>query len=72
MSNYPYRQILGSLLYLLITRPELYFIVIELSRFVSNPAYAHWLAAIHILRYVKLTPAVGLFIKKMQEIKNKV
>ena len=69
MSNYPYRQILGSLLYLLITRPELYFIVIELSRFVSNPAYAHWLAAIHILRYVKLTPAVGLVLKKLQELK---
>ena len=43
-------------------------IVIELSRFVSNPGYAHWLAAIHILRYVKLTPAVGLVLKKLQEL----
>ena len=50
MQQYPYRQLIGSLLYLLITRPELYFIVITLSRFVTNPGFIHWTAAILVLR----------------------
>jgi hypothetical protein len=69
MSKYPYRQLLGSLLYLLITRPELYFIVIELTRFVANPGLVHWTAAIHILRYVKQTTSVGLILNKVQHLK---
>ncbi len=69
MSSYPYRQLLGSLLYLLITRPELYFIVIELSRFVCNPGIIHWLAALHVLRYVKRTTAAGLILRKVQQLK---
>jgi hypothetical protein len=72
MSTYPYRQLIGSLLYLLITRPELYFIVIELTRFVSNPGFIHWLAALHVLRYVKLTSTVGLILRKVQRLQLSV
>jgi hypothetical protein len=66
MSSYPYRQIVGSLLYLLCTRPELYFVVICLSRFVSNPGLVHWLAALYVLRYVKGTSTLGLTLKPSQ------
>ena len=62
MEQYPYRQLIGSLLYLLITRPELYFIVITLSRFVTNPGFLHWTAALLVLRYVKYTSTAGLTI----------
>ena len=66
MSSYPYRQLIGSLLYLLGTRPEIYFIVITLSKFVINPAYLHWLAALRVLFYVCSTPLYGLFIRVKQ------
>ena len=66
MLSYPYRQLIGSLLYLLGTRPELYFIVITLSKFVINPGYLHWLAALRVLFYVCNTPLYGLFIRIKQ------
>jgi hypothetical protein len=72
MSSYPYRQLIGSLLYLLCTRPELYFIVISLSRFVTNPGLVHWLAALAVLRYVKLTTIVGIVIKPLQQLELSV
>ena len=67
MSSYPYRQLIGSLLYLLGTRPELYFIVITLSKFVINPGYLHWLAALRVLFYVCSTPLYGLIIRVKQK-----
>ena len=69
MASYPYRQLIGSLLYLLGTRPEIYFIIISLSRFVQNPGYVHWLAALRVLYYVCNTPLFGIIIKKGQELK---
>ena len=72
MSYIPYRQLIGSLLYLLGTRPELYFIIISLSRFVQNPGYLHWLAALRVLFYVCNTPLFGLFIKVGQQFKLSV
>ena len=69
MAQYPYRQLIGSLLYLLITRPELYFIVITLSRFVTNPGFVHWTAALLVLRYVKYTSTTGLTISSSDPIR---
>ena len=53
MKNKPYRQIVGSLLYLLATRPEIYFIIITLSAYVNNPGLVHWLAALSVVGYLK-------------------
>ena len=53
MKDKPYRQLIGSLLYLLATRPELYFIIISLSAFVNNPGQVHWLAALSVVGYLK-------------------
>ena len=72
MKAYPYRQLIGSLLYLLGTRPELYFIIISLSKFVNNPGWLHWLAALRVLYYVSNTPLFGLFIKVGQCFKLSV
>ena len=68
MANYPYRKLIGSLLYLLGTRPELYFIIISLSRFVNNPGFVHWLAALRVLFYVCNTPLFGLLIQPGQKL----
>ena len=72
MLNYPYRKLIGSLLYLLGTRPELYLIIISLSRFVNNSGFIHWLAALRVLFYVCNTPFFGLLIRPNQFLKLKV
>ncbi|BAT74885.1 hypothetical protein VIGAN_10114400, partial [Vigna angularis var. angularis] len=56
-----YRRLLGRLLYLTNTRPDLCFAVSTLSQFLSNPLEDHYAAAIRILRYIKNNPGQGLF-----------
>nr|GEW83058.1 uncharacterized mitochondrial protein AtMg00810-like [Tanacetum cinerariifolium] len=57
-----YRAIVGKLLYLTITRPDLSYAAHALSQFSHNPRIPHWKALIKVLRYIKLCPAQGLFI----------
>ena len=59
-----YRTILGKLLYLTITRPDLSYAAHALSQFSHNPRTPHWKALIKVLRYIKLCPGQGLFISK--------
>lgn len=56
-----YRRLIGRLLYLCITRPDITFAVHKLSQFVSKPCEDHWQVAEKILRYLKGTPGHGLF-----------
>ena len=53
MSKLPYRQLIGSLLYLFGTIPEICFCVILLSSFVADPGFSHWNAALYVLKYLK-------------------
>ena len=55
-----YRQIIGSLLYLVHTRPDICFTVSALSQFMVDPRQRHWVAAKHVLRYLRGTIAYGL------------
>eukprot|EP00253_Pinus_taeda_P015470 PITA_15470 len=48
-----YRQLVGKLLYLTHTRPDLSFAVGLVARFLQNPRESHWKAAKRILRYVR-------------------
>jgi hypothetical protein len=51
--NVPYRELIGSLLYLTrSTQPDLPFTMGVLSRFLSAPRESHWGAAKHVLRYL--------------------
>lgn len=56
-----YRSLIGSLRYLLHTRPELNFSVSYLSRFMEAPSQDHLAAVKHLLRYVAGTMELGLF-----------
>jgi hypothetical protein len=56
MESYPYRAVVGSLMYLMVTtRPDLAYAVSMVSRYMDNPGMAHWRAAKWILRYLKGT-----------------
>eukprot|EP00253_Pinus_taeda_P003505 PITA_03505 len=48
-----YRQLVGKLLYLTHTRPDLSFVVGLVAQFVQTPRESHWKAAKRILRYVR-------------------
>jgi hypothetical protein len=61
MIKRPYRQLLGSLMYLATqTRPDIAFAVGQAARFAENPGPAHWTALKRIVRYVKGTIHLGL------------
>ena len=55
-----YRTLVGKLLYLIITRPDLSFVAHNLLQFSHAPRTPHFDALIKILRYIKLCPGQGL------------
>ncbi|GKF99269.1 retrovirus-related pol polyprotein from transposon TNT 1-94, partial [Tanacetum coccineum] len=56
-----YRRLVGRLLYLTMTRPDISYAVQHLSQFVSSPKDTHMQAALHLLKYLKGTVSKGLF-----------
>ena len=59
-----YRSLIGSLRYLLHTRPDMIYLVSILSRYMANPTSDHWIAAKRVLRYLKGTMDFGLIYGK--------
>lgn len=59
-----YRRLVGRLIYLTITRPELTFSVHVLSQFMQAPMVGHWEAALRVLRYLKSSPGQGIVLPK--------
>ena len=55
-----YRQLIGSLMYLMHTRPDICFVVNDVSQFMSEPRQRHWVVAKHVLRYLRGSIAFGL------------
>ena len=55
-----YHQLIGSLMYLVNTRPDINFAINSLSQFMVGPQRVHWTAAKHILRYIIGTMEYGL------------
>jgi hypothetical protein len=50
-----YRQIIGSLMYMTNTRPDICFVVNTLSQVLVEPRHVHLVAAKHVMRYLKGT-----------------
>lgn len=63
-----YKQIVGSLMYLTATRPDIMHAVSSISKYMEHPREDHLLAAKRILRYLRGTAEFGLFYKKGKKI----
>jgi hypothetical protein len=55
-----YRQLIGSLMYMIHTRPDICYAVIAMSQFMTKMRQRHWVEAKHILRYLRGTITYGL------------
>ncbi|XP_068472360.1 uncharacterized mitochondrial protein AtMg00810-like [Phaseolus vulgaris] len=56
-----YRRLIGRLMYLTNTRPDITFSVQQLSQFLVKPTISHYTTTIRILRYIKGAPSLGFF-----------
>ncbi|KAJ8576495.1 hypothetical protein ON010_g2714 [Phytophthora cinnamomi] len=62
MKKVPYRQAIGSLMYLAIgTRPDIAAAVGAVSSYNENPGEAHWVAVMRIFRYLRKTLHYGIW-----------
>ncbi|KAG7589765.1 GAG-pre-integrase domain [Arabidopsis suecica] len=59
-----FRTIVGSLQYLLLTRPDIAFAVNRLSQYMHRPTTVHFEAVKRILRYLAGTPTKGIFFSR--------
>ncbi|GAU32977.1 hypothetical protein TSUD_358440 [Trifolium subterraneum] len=64
-----YRRLIGRLIYLTNTRPDISFAVQHLSQFVSHPLLPHYQAATRVLRYLKSFPAKGIMFSASSSLK---
>ncbi|KAL0361757.1 UNVERIFIED_CONTAM: Retrovirus-related Pol polyprotein from transposon RE1 [Sesamum radiatum] len=56
-----YRRLIGRLLYLSFSRPDISHATQQLSQYMQTPCQQHWNAALHLVKYLKGTPCIGLF-----------
>ncbi|XP_031270507.1 uncharacterized protein LOC116128878 [Pistacia vera] len=56
-----YQRLVGKLLYLCMTQPDLSYSVNLLNQFMHHPKKSHMGAALKIVKYIKSAPGLGLF-----------
>ncbi|GJV68570.1 hypothetical protein Tco_1484079 [Tanacetum coccineum] len=64
VDEHMYRSMIGSLMYLTSSRPDIMFDVCVCSRFQVNPKVSHLYAVKRIFRYLKGQPKLGLWYPK--------
>ncbi|KAA0038939.1 putative mitochondrial protein [Cucumis melo var. makuwa] len=55
-----YRQLVGSLIYLTVTRPNIAYVVHIVNQFMAAPRTIHFAVVLRILRYIRGTLGHGL------------
>ncbi|XP_058776718.1 secreted RxLR effector protein 161-like [Vicia villosa] len=63
-----YRRLVGRLLYLTTTRPDIAFATQQLSQYMSAPTESHYKAALRVLRYLKQSPAHGILLSQASDL----
>lgn len=65
--NFPYREAIGSLMFLMVaTRPDLAYVVSVLSQFAENPDESHWNGVKRVFRYLSGTIECGITYGKVK------
>ncbi|XP_059302047.1 uncharacterized mitochondrial protein AtMg00810-like [Lycium ferocissimum] len=59
-----YQKLVGKLIYLTISKPDICFAVQVLSQFMQQPKRSHWEAALRVVKYVKNAPGLGILLGK--------
>ncbi|KAL1205730.1 Retrovirus-related Pol polyprotein from transposon RE2 [Cardamine amara subsp. amara] len=62
-----YQRLVGKLIYLTITRPDLCFAVNQVSQHMKSPTVYHWNMVERILRYPKGNPGKGVWMEKRND-----
>ena len=62
-----YQRLVGRLIYLSHTRPDIAYSVSVVSQHMNNPSEDHLEALNRILRYLKMTPRYGLLFKRSKD-----
>ncbi|KAK2399633.1 putative mitochondrial protein [Trifolium repens] len=63
-----YRRLVGKLLYLTNTRPDIAYATQQLSQFLHKPTMTHYKAACRVIRYLKHNPGRGLMFNRNSDI----
>ncbi|KAL9225842.1 hypothetical protein vseg_001721 [Gypsophila vaccaria] len=58
-----YRRLVGKLIYLTLTRPDICYSVHILAQFMQTPTQSHWDAVLRVVRYIKGSPGQGIFLR---------
>ena len=66
-----YRRLIGRLIYMINTQPDISFSVNHLSQFISHPTNEHHQAVMRILRYLKRNPSTSIFLHSKSPIQLK-
>ncbi|XP_073119656.1 uncharacterized protein [Henckelia pumila] len=69
LTTIDYQHLIGRLIYLTITRPDICFAVQTLSQYMQAPKQSHMNAAFRVLGYLKKTPALGIFLPSNNDLK---
>jgi len=59
-----YQRLVGKLIYLTMTRPDICYAVQTLSQFMHNPKQSHMNAALKVVKYLKGCPGLGIFLSR--------
>ncbi|XP_070019435.1 uncharacterized protein [Nicotiana sylvestris] len=62
-----YQRLIGKLLYLTVTRPDIAFSVQNLSQFLQQPKRSHMKAAHRIVKYIKNEPGLGVLLSNKSQ-----
>ena len=64
-----FKRLVGNLMYLTTTRPDIMYGVSLISRFMESPKDSHWQAGKIILRYVSGTKDIGIMYSTSENLK---
>ena len=62
-----YQRLIRRLLYLAMIRPDISFVVLQLSQFMHAPKKSHYNATVHVVKYIKGQPSLGLLMSSRSE-----